>query len=59
MRNIKTRHKFEFNLEEILKDLVYARILSPSSKKAAITFLRHYLKNLNINYMMYIELYLL
>lgn len=38
IRNIKTRHKFEFNLEAILKDLVYARILSPSSKKSSYNF---------------------
>lgn len=31
-RAIKSRHKFKYNLNAILTDLVYARILSPSSK---------------------------
>ncbi len=37
-RNIKSRHKYEFNLEAILKDLIYARILSPSSKRSSYNF---------------------
>ena len=31
-RTIKGRHKFQYDLNAILTDLVYARILSPSSK---------------------------
>lgn len=31
-RNIKSRHKFKYDLNAILTDLVYARILSPASK---------------------------
>ncbi len=31
-RSIKRRHKFKYNLNAILTDLVYARILSPASK---------------------------
>ena len=31
-RNIYSRHKFNFNIHSILTDLIYARILSPSSK---------------------------
>lgn len=31
-RTIKSRHKFKYDLNAILTDLVYARILSPSSK---------------------------
>lgn len=37
-RNIKSRHKFEYNLEEILRDLTYSRILSPSSKRSSYNF---------------------
>ena len=37
-RNIKSRYKFEYNLEAILKDLIYARILSPSSKRTSYEF---------------------
>lgn len=32
-RNIKTRHDYKYNLENILSDLVYTRILYPASKK--------------------------
>lgn len=31
-RNIANRHKFEYDLDAIFSDLVYARILNPSSK---------------------------
>lgn len=37
-RSIKSRHKYEYNLESILKDLIYARILKPSSKRSSYNF---------------------
>lgn len=37
-RNIRNRHKFEFDFNAILTDLVYARILSPSSKLSSYSF---------------------
>lgn len=37
-RSIKSRHKYEYNLESILKHLIYARILSPSSKRNSYNF---------------------
>lgn len=37
-RAIKNRHKFKYNLHAILTDLVYARILSPSSKLSSYSF---------------------
>lgn len=37
-RNIKSRHKYEYNLEEILKDLIFSRILNPSSKRSSYNF---------------------
>lgn len=37
-RNIRLRHKFDYSIEAILSDLVYARILQPSSKKSAFEF---------------------
>ena len=37
-RAIKSRHKFKYNLHAILTDLVYARILSPSSKLSSYSF---------------------
>lgn len=37
-RNIKSRHTYEYNLESILCDLIYARILYPSSKKSSYSF---------------------
>lgn len=37
-RNIKSRHDFEYNLQSILQDLIYARILHPSSKRSSFDF---------------------
>lgn len=37
-RTIKERHKFKFDLHATLTDLVYARILSPSSKLASYEY---------------------
>ena len=37
-RNIRNRHKFTYDFHAILTDLIYARILSPSSKMSSYTF---------------------
>lgn len=37
-RVIKSRHKFKYDLHAVLTDLVYARILSPSSKLSSYSF---------------------
>ena len=37
-RTIKARHKFKYNFHALLTDLVYARILSPSSKMSSYEF---------------------
>ena len=37
-RNIQTRHKYKYDLDAILSDLVFARILEPSSKRASYEF---------------------
>ena len=37
-RVIKGRHKFKYDLHAILTDLVYARVLSPSSKLSSYNF---------------------
>ena len=37
-RNIRSRHKFTYDLHAILTDLIYARILSPSSKMSSYSF---------------------
>ena len=37
-RVIKSRHKFKYDLHAILTDLIYARILSPSSKLSSYNF---------------------
>ena len=37
-RSIKERHKFQYDLNAILTDLVYARILAPSSKLASYEY---------------------
>jgi transposase len=37
-RKIKERHKFKYDINSILTDLIYARILSPSSKLSSYSF---------------------
>lgn len=37
-RNIRNRHKFTYDIHAILTDLIYARILSPSSKMSSYSF---------------------
>lgn len=37
-RNIKGRHKFKYDIQAIVTDLVYARILNPSSKKSSYSY---------------------
>jgi transposase len=37
-RNIKNRHKYDFDLENILSDLVYARVLEPGSKRSSLDY---------------------
>lgn len=34
-RKIKSRHKFEYDLNAILSDLIYTRVLKPSSKSSS------------------------
>lgn len=43
-RVIKGRHKFKYDLHAILTDLVYARILSPSSKLSSYGFCKNLLE---------------
>lgn len=37
-RNIKNKYKFEFDLNAILSDLIYSRILCPSSKRSSFQY---------------------
>lgn len=37
-RNIRNRHNFSYDFHAILTDLIYARILSPSSKMSSYSF---------------------
>ena len=37
-RNIRNRYKFDFDLNAILSDLIYSRILYPSSKRSSFQF---------------------
>lgn len=37
-RNIRNRHKFTYDFHSILTDLIYARILSPSSKMSSYSY---------------------
>lgn len=38
LRNIKNRHKYEFDLKAVFSDLIYSRILYPSSKRSSYSF---------------------
>lgn len=43
-RKIKIRHKFEYDLNAILSDLVYTRVLEPSSKSSSFRAAKHFLE---------------
>ena len=43
-RKIKSRHKFEYDLNAILSDLVYTRVLEPSSKSSSFRAAKHFLE---------------
>ncbi len=43
-RKIKSKHKFEFDLNAILSDLIYARILDPGSKISSFKAVQEYLE---------------
>ena len=47
-RNIRNRHKFTYDFHAILTDLIYARILSPSSKMSSYSFVILFLNRQNI-----------
>lgn len=44
IRNIENHHKFEYDLEAILSDLIYARILEPGSKRASYEVSKSFLE---------------
>lgn len=43
-RKIRSRHKFEYDVNAILSDLVYTRILEPSSKRSSFQAASQYLE---------------
>lgn len=43
-RNIKSRYKYEYDLDAIFSDLVYARILEPGSKRASFETAQEFLE---------------
>lgn len=43
-RKIRSRHKFEYDINAILSDLVYTRILEPSSKRSSFQAAGQYLE---------------
>lgn len=43
-RKIKARHRFKYDLNAILSDLIYTRILDPSSKKSSFNAASDYLE---------------
>ena len=43
-QDIMKRHHFQFDLDEILRNLIYARILSPSSKRSSFEYMKSFLE---------------
>lgn len=43
-RKIKSRYKFEYDLNAILSDLIYTRVLEPSSKKSSFRAAKQFLE---------------
>ena len=43
-RNIENRHRYKYDLDAILSDLIYARILEPKSKKASFEVAKSFLE---------------
>ena len=43
-RNIENRHRYKYDLDAILSDLIYARILEPKSKKASYEVAKTFLE---------------
>lgn len=43
-RNIKNKYSFQYDLEAILSDLIYARILNPSSKLSSYSYCQSFLE---------------
>ena len=55
-RNIRGRHKFRYDIHAILTDLIYARILNPSSKKSSYSYCQSLLVERHIKYTKKIKL---
>lgn len=43
IRNIRDRHDYEYDLNEILRNLIYARILEPCSKRSSFEYASQFL----------------
>lgn len=43
IRNIRDRHNFDYDLNEILRNLIYARILEPCSKRSSFEYANKFL----------------
>ena len=43
-QDIMSRHRFQYNLDEIFRNLLYARILSPSSKRSSFEYMKSFLE---------------
>ena len=43
-QDIMNRHRFQYDLDEILRNLLYARILSPSSKRSSFEYMKSFLE---------------
>ena len=53
-RKIRSRYKYEYDLNAILSDLIYTRVLEPSSKKSSFQAQSGSLKRLPMNFTIFI-----
>lgn len=44
LRNIKNRHSYKYNMESIFSDLIFARVLTPCSKRATFESCKDFLE---------------
>ena len=54
-RKLKQKHKFKYDINAILSDMIYARILEPRSKRSSYKAASEFLENHPINFTMYTE----
>lgn len=52
-RKLKSKYKFKYDINAILSDWIYARILEPASKRSSFKTASKFLESLPMNSTMY------